>query len=351
MSHSYFAELDDELAALRRFFQSFLRMTANQSGSAAIECMDTTCRILSLDGGGLKGLFTAKLLADLEADLGLSIADHFDLITGTSTGAIIAVGLGLRIPASAILDFYREKRPTIFDAPGLTGRAFNSKYAAEPLRKALTDVFGQKTLGDSSSRLVIPAFNIQRREVKLFKTRHSPRFLRDWKMSAVDVAMASAAAPTYLPSFVDDSLIEYVDGGVWANNPAMVGLVEAMGVLGFDRSQISLLSIGTTREVVRMDSIRKDGGMTAWAMKASDVFIGADSAATESMVELMLRDAPDDDAKRYVRINPLVSEGEFKLDRISESLIALGAREAEHASRKLAGLFFQTKAPAFVPHP
>lgn len=170
-------------------------------------------------------------------------------------------------------------------------------------------------------------------------------------MSAVDVAMASAAAPTYLPSFVDDSLIQYVDGGVWANNPAMVGVVEAMGVLGFDRSTISVLSIGTTREVNRMDAIKKDGGITTWALKATDVFIGADSSATDAMVELLLRDDSDEDAMRYVRINPPVTEGEFKLDRLSESLIALAAREAEHASRQLRRRFFDTKAPAFTPEP
>jgi uncharacterized protein len=311
--------------------------------------MHKHCRILSLDGGGLKGLFTAKLLADLEGNLALRVAEHFDLITGTSTGAIIAIGLGLGIPASELLAFYREKGPSIFDAPGYG--LLTSKYAAEPLKKALTEVFGERILGDSRNRLVIPAFNIQRREVKLFKTRHSPRFLKDWKMSAVDVAMASAAAPTYLPSFVDDSLIQYVDGGVWANNPAMVGVVEAMGVLGFDRSTISVLSIGTTREVNRMDAIKKDGGITTWALKATDVFIGADSSATDAMVELLLRDDSDEDAMRYVRINPPVTEGEFKLDRLSESLIALAAREAEHASRQLRRRFFDTKAPAFTPEP
>ena len=190
-------------------------------------------------------------------------------------------------------------------------------------------------MADSKNRLVIPAFNIQRREVKLFKTRHSVRFLRDWKMKAVDVAMASAAAPTYLPSFVDDSHIEYVDGGIWANNPALVGLVEAMTVLGVERSNIHLLSLGTTREILRMDAVKKNAGVATWATKVSDIFIGADCAATEAMCEHLLRDDPDEDSERYIRINPSVTEGEFKLDRISEQLIALAAREAEHASRKL----------------
>lgn len=306
-------------------------------------------KILALDGGGLKGLFTAKLLADLETHLGVKIADHFDLITGTSTGAIIAIALGLRVPTSEILRFYREKGPQIFDAPSMG--VLKAKYSADPLKKALTEVFGERTLGESRTALVIPAFNIQRREVKLFKTRHSSRLLKDCKMRAVDVAMASAAAPTYLPSFVDDSMIQYVDGGVWANNPAMVGVVEAMSVLGAERSSISVLSIGTTKEVVRMDAVKQDGGIAAWALKASDVFIGADSSGTHAMVELLLRDHPDEDASRYVRINPEVAAGEFKLDRVSDQLIALGAREAEHASRNLRRRFFESKAPAFEPIP
>ncbi len=305
-------------------------------------------RILSLDGGGLKGLFTAKFLADLETDLEIRVADYFDLITGTSTGAIIAIGLGLGLPASDILKFYRDKGAAIFDAPGFG--IIKAKYDSGPLRRALIEVLGDRTLADSKNRLVIPAYNVQRREVKLFKTRHSARFMRDWKMKAFEVAMASAAAPTYLPSFVDDSHIEYVDGGVWANNPALVGIIEAMTVLRIDRSRISLLSIGTTREVVRMDAIKQNGGMTTWASRASDIFIGADCAATESMCEHLLRDNPDEDSTRYIRVNPWVAEGEFRLDRLSEELIALGAREAEHASRKLNGRFFTTKATPFEPY-
>jgi predicted acylesterase/phospholipase RssA len=304
-------------------------------------------RILSLDGGGLKGLFTAKLLAELERDLDVQIGDYFDLITGTSTGAIIALGVAFRVPASDILRFYRDKGPAIFDAPSFG--IISTRYSAEPLRAALTEVFGEMTLGDSSNRLVIPAFNLQRREVKLFKTRHSPRFLRDWKMKAVDVALASAAAPTYLPAFVDESLIKYVDGGIWANNPSLVGVIEAMTVLGVDRSNVNLLSIGTTREVVRMDAIRGNAGRARWASQVSEVFIGADSVAVESMCEHLLRDDPNEDSTRNYRINPYVAAGEFQLDRVSEELIALGAREAEHASRRLSRKFFSEKVRPFQP--
>jgi patatin-like phospholipase/acyl hydrolase len=306
---------------------------------------NTSFKILSLDGGGLKGLFTAKFLCDLETDLDLHVSDYFDLITGTSTGAIIAIALGLGLPASEILKFYREKGLAIFDAPTLG--LLKTKYDSKPLRDALNSVFGDQTLGDSKNRLIIPAFNIQRREVKLFKTKHAPRFLRDSKLKAVDVAMASAAAPTYLQSFIDDSYIEYVDGGVWANNPSLVGIVEAMSVLGTDRSKIRVLSIGTTREVVRMDSIKANGGRLPWAVELADVFIGADMAAADAMCDHLLRDNPDQVSTRYCRINPVVAQGEFKLDQLSNKLIALASREAEHASSKLREIFFREKAIPF----
>jgi patatin-like phospholipase/acyl hydrolase len=305
-------------------------------------------KILSLDGGGLKGLFTAKFLCDLENDLELNVTDYFDLITGTSTGAIIAIALGLGISAADILKFYRERGPGIFDAPSFG--LLKTKYDSKPLRDALSSVFGDKTLADSKNRLVIPAFNIQRREVKLFKTKHSSRFIRDPKFKAVDVAMASAAAPTYLPSLIDYSYIEYVDGGVWANNPSLVGIIEAITVLETDTSKIHLLSIGTTREAVRMDAIKSNSGQVQWAAKLAEVFIGADMAAAHAMCEHLLRDNPDQDSTRYCRINPIVAQGEFKLDQLSKQLIALGAREAEHASRKLSEKFFAEKASPFQPN-
>jgi hypothetical protein len=315
------------------------------TGTASNSCF----KILSLDGGGLKGLFTAKFLADLENDLSLRVADYFDLITGTSTGAIIAIGLGLGISAADILKFYREKGPAIFDAPSFG--LLKTKYDSTPLRESLSSVLGDKTLGDSKNRLVIPAFNIQRREVKLFKTKHSSRFLRDSKLKAVDVAMASAAAPTYLPSFIDDSYIEFVDGGVWANNPSLIGIVEAISVLGTDRAKIRLLSIGTTREAVRMDSINSTAGQVRWAAELADVFIGADMVAADAISDHLLRDNPDQPSTRYCRINPIVAKGEFKIDQLSDNLIALASREAEHASSKLRELFFYEKAIPFEPNP
>jgi patatin-like phospholipase/acyl hydrolase len=117
-----------------------------------------TRRILTIDGGGIKGVFPASFLATIEDSIGDSVAEYFDLIVGTSTGGIIALGLGLGLSAKDILDFYEKLGPSIF--PGnyiiklLRWIGF-SKYDQRPLKSALISTFGEIKLGESSTRLVV----------------------------------------------------------------------------------------------------------------------------------------------------------------------------------------------------
>src|SRR5216117_477496 len=120
-------------------------------------------RILSIDGGGIKGVFPGSFLTTLEESLGQPIAKFFDLIVGTSTGGIIALGLGLGLSAKEILSFYEEHGPSIFRGSRVT-RALRqvgiSKYSSDALRAALKTVFGERKLGESSTRLVVPSCNL-----------------------------------------------------------------------------------------------------------------------------------------------------------------------------------------------
>ena len=156
-------------------------------------------RILSIDGGGIKGVFPASFLAEVEDAIGDKVARYFDLIVGTSTGGIIALGLGLGMSAREILGFYEKAGPTIFGGrrTWLSLKHWGwAKYSAEPLRTAVESTFGTKRLGDSITRLVIPSFNLTTGEVHVFKTCHHPKFERDYLVRAVDVALATSAAPT-----------------------------------------------------------------------------------------------------------------------------------------------------------
>src|SRR5215471_11025270 len=161
-------------------------------------------RILSLDGGGIKGAFSASVLATLEEDTGQGIAEHFDLITGTSTGGIIALGLGLGMSARDILKFYAESGATIFPSTSLVQRTrgavrqlFKPKHSHTALRAALHGVFGERKFGESKSRLVIPTYDAIAGRIFLLKTAHHERFKYDINTPAVDVALATSAAPTY----------------------------------------------------------------------------------------------------------------------------------------------------------
>src|SRR5579862_5792652 len=159
-------------------------------------------QILSLDRGGIKGLFSAAVLAKWEEDLGCSIADSFDLIVGTSTGGIIALGLGLGLRPREIVRFYLDQGNRIFPngwtTPYRTARQFiRSKFSPTPLRGALQDCFGEKLLGHSTKRLAIPSYDLGQGDVRIFKTAHHNRLRRDFKLPAWKVALATSAAPTY----------------------------------------------------------------------------------------------------------------------------------------------------------
>ena len=157
-------------------------------------------QILSLDGGGIKGLFSAAVLTAIEEDLDVRIVDHFDLIAGTSTGGIIAIALGLGLRPREIVEFYVREGPAIF--PKLLGwkslqHWIYRKFSPAPLEMALKLCFKDKRFGDSNKRLVIPSYNVGADDVYVFRTAHHERLRRDYKVAAWKVAMATSAAPTF----------------------------------------------------------------------------------------------------------------------------------------------------------
>jgi patatin-like phospholipase/acyl hydrolase len=218
-------------------------------------------KILSVDGGGIRGVFPAAFLAKLEDHLDAPIGSYFDLIAGTSTGGIIAIGLGLGLSAKDILKLYEEQGPAIFDQQhGMLGNFvrqrlrgamqwFGSKYSSQPLHDALAGILGERRLGESRTRLVVPAWHPMLERVYNYKTAHHPRLETDYRVRALDAAMATAAAPTFLKPHMTDDAIELVDGGVWANNPIGVATIEAVGMLNWPADRLKILSIGTINDV------------------------------------------------------------------------------------------------------
>ena len=306
-------------------------------------------RILTIDGGGINGVCPASFLATVEDSIKDNVANYFDLIVGTSTGGIIALGLGLGLSAKEILAFYEESGPLIFGGNRLLRwlRWFGiSKYSKAPLKEALVACFGEQKLGDSKKRLVIPSLNLENGKVYIYKTAHHPRLERDHKEKAVDVALATAAAPTYFPTHRSAAGTPLIDGGLWANNPVGVSVVEAITVLDWPRDSLKVLSLGCTTEPLNVNWGRRSSlGRLYWAFKLVDVFMHGQSNGSLGTAKLL---AGHDNV---IRINPIVPRRRFNLDRTKEisSLKGLGHSEARDALPKLREIFLGRPAEPFNP--
>ena len=222
-------------------------------------------QVLALDGGGVKALFTAHVLARLEADLGVHIAESFDLIAGTSAGGVIALGLGAGMRPAEIVEHYTDLTMRVFPRSRrarwrYVPRAWSPAYSGDGLARGAQRGLGSRLLGESTKRLVIPSWDVQRGEVHVFKTPHHERLRRDWQISMVDVAMATTAAPTFFPAAAVDGQ-RLIDGGVWANNPSVVAIGEAVSMLGVRSmpSGCSTSALSTNGRTTPSDSTRAAG--------------------------------------------------------------------------------------------
>jgi uncharacterized protein len=261
-------------------------------------------QVLALDGGGAKALFSAHVLARLEADLHVRITDAFDLITGTSAGGIIALALGAGLRPADIAAQYERLVAAVFPRSRrrwwrFPGRLVHPGYDSAALRAALRDVLGTRALGDSGKRLVIPSWDVQRGRVHIFKTPHHPRLRRDWRIPMTDVAMATSAAPAYFAAAQVDGH-RLVDGGVWANNPSVVGITEAVSMLGIPLPAIGVLNIGTTDQVSHHPARLDAGGLAAWARHAVPLVLEAGSRGAQGIAEHLVGQ------QSYSRLDALV---------------------------------------------
>ncbi|CAG0933205.1 cGAMP-activated phospholipase [Planctomycetaceae bacterium] len=206
--------------------------------------MQRPFRILALSGGGVRGVFQAVYLAKLRERLGSPLRDHFDLIAGTSTGALIGLAISLDVAPERIVDFYKTEAPAIFHARRLAGWRRGARYDHERLRSAATRLFQVRRLSDGRPAVMITAASLDRFSYRLFSTLGGNGG-GDGDLLASDVALASAAAPTYFPPVKPlGQERSYVDGGLWANSPALVAALTVHQQEGVAFSSMRLLSVG-----------------------------------------------------------------------------------------------------------
>ena len=315
-------------------------------------------RILSIDGGGVKGVFATTFLAAIEDELDGPIGRYFDLIAGTSIGGIIAIGLAMGFPARQLNDLFVVNGPSIFYQKSnhlLSGFArlvrvckhvvVGSKYSNEKLKEFLTDLLADKLIGNAITRLLVPAFNPSSNSVYVYKTAHNKRLTTDYKELALDAALATASAPTYFPAHITNRGIGLVDGGVWANNPAGIAVVEGISVLGWRPDEIKLLSVGCTEDVIKTKS-----ELSLRDLKhVLSLFQLGQSHGSMGIAKLLLGDTHD--RASVYRICPKVPSGEFDLDDVTSipKLVGLGNSEVREQKPILKPHFFTGKAEEFHP--
>lgn len=231
-----------------------------------VDSTSNPVRILSLNGGGARGLFTISVLAEIEriiasrmGDQNIKAGDYFDLITGTSIGGILALGLATGKSARELEKVFFEDAPSIFpQRPGwinLLKTLFSPIYDSSPLQATVEKMIGKDTtFNDLTRRVMIPSVNLSTGKPQFFKTPHNPDFNRDGVLKLVDAAMATSAAPTYFaPHYCEDLKSYFADGGLVANNPSYIGLLEVFRDMRSDfpaasYKDVHILNIGTLGE-------------------------------------------------------------------------------------------------------
>ena len=283
-------------------------------------------RILSLDGGGIRGLITAMLLIRLSREKGLADwLERADLLAGTSTGALIALCIGKGLGLEEILALYHDTSRDIFDDSWLDdvkdiGTLLGAQYHSDGLKRQLQRMLGKARLRDLRKRVLITAFDLDNEDAKPGKRRWKPKLFHnfpgvdsDGAMLAWKVGLYTCAAPTYFPS-VDG----YVDGGVFANNPSMCALAQSQDArIGRTAAldDVALLSLGTGSSLIYVKGARHDWGFAQWAQALLGVMFDGTIGIADYQCRQLL-------GARYHRVAPAFAPGEaFPLDcvdRIAE---------------------------------
>jgi patatin-like phospholipase/acyl hydrolase len=272
-------------------------------------------RVLSIDGGGIRGLIPALVLTEIEKRSGKQVWELFDLIAGTSTGGILACALCAPdpLPAEQLVALYEEEGPRIFktsiwqrihSVEGLV----DEKYDSVALDGALDRFLSAKRLSETRPDLLVTSYDMGEPGPYFFKSRKAREKGEDYALS--DVARATSAAPTYFEAWPLPGKA-LVDGGVFANNPAMCALAEV--VRFHPAAEIALLSLGTGQRTRQRDFEEiDDWGLLKWARPILDVVFDGVSDAVNYQLEHTL------DPGRYWRLQVELTNANDDLDDASE---------------------------------
>lgn len=276
-------------------------------------------KILCLDGGGARGYFTSYMIKKIEDEYKIKAYEYFDLIVGTSTGALIAGAIALGIDINEINDMYINDSKMIFKPRAFPNNgAIGSKFSREYISKLVRDKYKNMSFEDLKTKLIITATDI---------STGLPIIIKSWennKLNLIDSVLSSSSAPCYFDPFpVDDTY--FADGCMWANNPVLVGLSQALSDKEFNKSidEIKILSIGTGKNICKKDiepiSIPfskgdKKWGILGWGLALPNLFLQSSVIANDIIAQNIIK------SPNYARID-YFTDVNLPIDKIPEKLI------------------------------
>ncbi|NOX50553.1 MAG: hypothetical protein GXP16_08460 [Gammaproteobacteria bacterium] len=274
-------------------------------------------RILTLDGGGLRGVITTAILKRIVSEPGCeAFLDNIDLVAGTSTGGLIALGIANKTPLEDIHNLYLQRGDNIFDDSFFdnikdVGKLFGADYKTRGLKKELVRMFGATKLGALKKRVLIPSFDLENKSKTANSRAWKPKLFHnfvgagnDRAESVVNVGLYTSAAPTFFPS-VDG----YIDGGVYANNPSMCALAQSQQRKYKPTPalpEIRLLSLGTGEVTEYIPKMVNDWGYAQWAKPLLSLMMDGVAGIADYQCQQLLGD-------HYHRLSPLLNKN-YKID-------------------------------------
>ena len=307
-------------------------------------------RVLSIDGGGIRGIIPAMVVAHIERKLGKPAHEIFDLMVGTSTGGILALGLsrpGASRPAQFsarwVVKLYEEQGANIFEYSlwrklRTVGGILDEAYSHEVLEGILGKYFAGATLGDCKAPTMVTSYDIQNRRTVFLKSWYADHQL----VRCCDAARATSAAPTYFepkPLDTGDVASVLIDGGIFMNSPSVSAYAEARKL--FPDEPIAVLSLGTgelTRPIAFGEA--RTWGSALWVMSLLDCMFDGVSKAADHQMQLFL-------GERYQRLQTSLESASDDMDDASEENIRnlkRTARELINANEAVFEQFFAIDA-------
>lgn len=263
-------------------------------------------KMLCIDGGGIRGVFAVAILESLEAEFGRPIGQYFDVIAGTSTGSIIAASVAMQKNMSEVLESYMNYGKKIFVRQAKVG-LFRSVYSDRYLRRYFQKAFGDTTLLDINKPLLIPAVDVTHGKPFVHRSNYGHPESEDLSIKLWDAVLSSCSAPIYFPPNNINNKYLSIDGGLWANNPSLVCITEALSFFEKNLKEINILSIGTGQQSINFtDEDKTSWGIRQWmpfhiptlkvTPKLLDLALNLSSESVSYQCQILL-------SEKYLRLN------------------------------------------------